>query len=140
MKRALGITLMVFVVGIVPPSCFLPAGQETGVAPGGLTVISDAPRASQEFVRFFHLFDQALVRWWENGGRANVRRQWKVLVFEYYDEDMRPRGITVLVVGPESVIRKPMLLYIKQPFTVPLVLKAANEVAKTIATDKEDIK
>lgn len=91
-KISSSVALFFLVICVTVPSF---AQDKTEVP--GIIVISDAPKPSSMFVRFFYFFNKALIQWWQNGGRTATRGKWTISVSEFYDEELQPRGVTIII-------------------------------------------
>ena len=91
-KTLLGVAPLFLVICVTVPLF----AQNKTEAPG-IAVISDAPQASPQFVQFFNSFNGKIIQWWLGEGRTATQGKWKISVSEFYNEDMEPRGVTIIV-------------------------------------------
>lgn len=91
-KASLSVALLLLVICVTVFSF----AQDKTEAPG-IIVISDAPQPSLIFVRFFYFLNQTFIQWWQNEGRTATRGKWTISVSEFYDEEMQPRGVTIII-------------------------------------------
>lgn len=135
MSKTLSVLLLLVISALATT---LSLAQNKTEAPPQMTVISDAPHGSPVFVQFVYFFNQALIQWWQKGGRANVKGKWTVVLSEYYDEELRPRGIT-MIIARSSIPQIPPR-WIRQPITTGRAgaLAAADIVIVTIQTTAEE--
>lgn len=137
-KTSKTLSVLLFLITFAATPSLAQVTQDKTEAPPQMTVISDAPHGSPVFVQFVYFFNQALIQWWQKGGRANVKGKWTVSLSENYDEELRPRGITMIIARSSIPPRRIMLN--RQPITTGRAgaLAAVDVVITVIQTTAEE--